>query len=254
MKDEAMRSYLNELEKAASGLFSHCSEEELATIRPLIRLRVFSPGEVVVRAGEPFPIVGSIQEGLALVRTPDTANRASVFAFLMPTDLIGSPDAKPARYDIVAAGELRVSCMDLVDFMPLIRSMPDVAMTAVERALDRLELIEAWVVRAHQLDAKGRVTSLLALMALRQIQAGLAQIDAPVTMKIPVSREVIGNLLGLGLHTVSRMIGDLKTEGLISFEDPHLVTVPDLFRLLRTLGCEPDTVEGRRSPQISAPF
>lgn len=219
------------------GLFESCSPDELQIVEALIEVRTFSPGEVIVRAGEPFPLVGSIQEGLAIVRSYDAKGGEAILAFLLPTDLIGKPDDTPSRFDIVAAGRMRVSCMSLRHFMHVIRAMPSVTMNATSRALDRLELVQDWIVKANQLDAKGRLVSLIALMALRNVQAGLCDPDAPVILKIPVSREVIGNLLGLGLYTVSRLMGKLKAEGLFDADEPHQIRIPDFRRLLCCAGC-----------------
>lgn len=220
------------------NIFDGCSPDEKRHIESLLQEKTYKNGETIVTQGQPFQVVGTILQGVAVVEEIRKDGSESIMAFLLPTDLVGMPDETPSMFNIVAAGTVRLSCMSLQDFMQVIETMPSVAINAMSRALDRLELVQGWVVKANQLDARQRLISLIALMGLRDIQAGLTSAKGTISLALPVSREQIGNLLGLGLYTVSRLMGELKLEGLIKFDGPHLIQIPDLQRLLDICGCE----------------
>lgn len=217
-------------------VFEGFRPQDLGIIGSALKARNYKPGEFIVLRGEAFPIIGVIREGIALVVSSNEAEKDAILAFLLPTDFIAKPDRSPAHFDIIAAGEVRVDCMPLETFLHLINTNPEIARNSLSLALDRLELVQDWIVKANQLDAKGRLKNLIALMALRSVQAGLAKPDAQISLPLPVSRETIGNLLGLGLYTVSRLMGEIKSEGLINFDDPHFIVIPDLDRFLTEAG------------------
>lgn len=227
----------------SQDLFEGCTPEQMARIEARILEKVYRNGETIVTQGQSFPVVGKILEGLAVVSDGREDGSEAILAFLLPTDLIGVPQEVPAMFNITAAGTVRLSCMSLQDFMQIIQTTPVVAFNAMSRALDRLEAVQDWIVRANQLDARSRLISLIALMGLRHVQAGLSSVNKPISLKIPVSRERIGNLLGLGLYTVSRLMGELKSDDLIQFDGPHLIQIPDLAKLLDLCGCDLDALE-----------
>lgn len=232
-------------------IFDGCGQDQKAHIEGLIGEKIYRNGETIIAQGKPFPVVGTILQGVAVVEEIRMDGSEAIMAFLLPTDLIGMPDETPSMFNIVAAGTVRLACMSLQNFMQVIETTPSVAINAMSRALDRLELVRGWVVQANHLNARERLIALIALMGLRDIQAGLTSAEDPILLNIPVSREQIGNLLGLGLYTVSRLMGELKQEGLIQFDGPHLIKIPDLNRLFDICGCETRIEDGQSPNQDS---
>jgi len=78
---------------------------------------------------------------------------------------------------------------------------------------------------------------LLSHTAKLRVALHLSSPEEPVNLKLPASRDQIGSLLGLGLYTVSRQMGDLKDEGLIEFDGPHLIVVPNPRKLWDLCSC-----------------
>jgi len=219
------------------GVFEECSHSQKLHIQNVVRLRIYKNGETIIKKGEPSPFVGLILSGVVIVMRERTEGSDAVMAFHLPTDIIGVPDQTPSMFDIVASGTVKIAYWTVEDFTEIIQMAPSVILRAISRALDRLELVQDWIVKANQLDARMRLISLIALMAHRHVQAGLSSPEEPVNLKLPASRDQIGSLLGLGLYTVSRQMGDLKDEGLIEFDGPHLIVVPNPRKLWDLCSC-----------------
>ncbi len=99
------------------------------------------------------------------------------------------------------------------------------ALAARERTLHH-------IVRLGRLSAPERIASLFIELHDRQRRAGLAD-DA--SMPLPLTQEMISDILGLSVVHVNRVLQQLKREALIAYRAGRVV-FPDLNRLARAAG------------------
>ncbi len=122
-----------------SSLLAALGEEQLAGLAGMARQRTFSAGETLIsegdaRASAMFVIV----EGAVEVRSD-----GAVVAELGPGDSVGelaivAPNTKRTA-DVVATEDTRVVVLARWDFVPYVRSHPDVAIAVIEELAVRIE-------------------------------------------------------------------------------------------------------------------
>ena len=86
--------------------------------------------------------------------------------------------------------------------------------------------------------AREKIATFLSMLVRRTNLHGFGA--DTVELSLPLSRDEIGNYLGLTLETVSRQLNALKNEGLIRFIDRRRFEVLDPQALLEATGDDSD--------------
>ena len=98
----------------------------------------------------------------------------------------------------------------------------------LERMARDLEASEAHYLQQSSLPVRARVAHLLLKF---KDQCGVADAKGQLTLALPVSRQDIGEMLGIRPETIARTIHQLQEDGVATFEG-RTVLVPDLDKLL----------------------
>ena len=84
-----------------------------------------------------------------------------------------------------------------------------------------------------RLTARERVAHfLLSLVRREASEDGEGMFTGTVTLKLPLSRELIADYLGLTIETTSRQFSALRKDGLIETPTSREIIVPDLAQLM----------------------
>lgn len=191
--------------------------EELTKLDDLVkrRRRVFA-GQHLFRAGDRFQALTAVRAGFFKTYEASTGGQEYITAFPMTGEIMG--------LDAISTGIHQGSALALEDSEVCEIPFPRLENLLCE--LPRLQrqfhkLLSGAIANDHVLMVVlGTMSAELKVAAfLLNLADRLAVRGAPNgVIQLPMSREEIGNYLGLKLETVSRMFSKLRDDGLISNE------------------------------------
>ena len=190
-------------------------------------------GEALFDAGDDFQSVYSIRSGFFKTTTIDNEGREQVTGFNMPGELLGMDGIGSGAYhaNAVALEDSEVCVLPFSLVESLGREMP-----VLQRHL--FSVLSREIVRDHgvmmllgSMRAEERLATFLLNLSRRFLRRGYSPHDFHLRM----TREEIGNYLGLKLETVSRLFSKFQSEGLIEVDQKHvrIVNVDGVEALLR---------------------
>ncbi|SEW43071.1 CRP/FNR family transcriptional regulator, anaerobic regulatory protein [Cognatiyoonia koreensis] len=223
-----------------NAVCSKCDEAELSELEEIKYYRTYDAGQTIFFAGDDLEFVGSIVSGVAsLTRTmPD--GRVQMVGLLLPSDFMGRPNRTTIESDIVAETDVMLCCFRRRPFEKLIESTPHVGQRLLEMTLDELDAAREWMLVLGRKTAREKIASLLSMIAMRTASLQMRKPTEGTEFILPITREAMGNYLGLTIETVSRQMSALKKDGLISFDGKRQIIVPDLEALLAETGDDSD--------------
>lgn len=191
--------------------------EELGKLDDLVkrRRRVFA-GQHLFRAGDPLQSLAAVRTGFFKIYEVSAGGHEQITAFPMEGELMG--------LDAISTDAHRGNAMALEDSE--VCEIPFTRLEALLSDLPRLQhqfhkLLSGAIASDHGLMmVLGTMTAELKVAAfLLNLSDRLDARGQPrAIIRLPMSREEIGNYLGLKLETVSRMFSKLRDDGLIATE------------------------------------
>lgn len=199
-------------------LFTPLSDKERERLAAACRISLFERGNMLLHEGEAAEglyvvlsgVVKVVRFGadgkervLHLVRAGNTLGEAAVFQQ-------GTLPASALAVDRVTALYVPAACL-----IGLIRENPELALRMLAVLSLRLRMF------SHKLSAQGQVDAArrLALYLLHRSQLD----DGNPVIRLDVSREILGNLLGVARETLSRQLSRFSEQGLISLNGREIV-------------------------------
>lgn len=223
-----------------NAVCAKCDQDELEALEDIKYYRTYEAGQPIFFAGDDLEFVGSLVSGVAsLTRTmPD--GRVQMVGLLLPSDFMGRPNRKTIECDIVAETPVMLCCFRRRPFEKMIETTPHVGQRLLEMTLDELDAAREWMLVLGRKTAREKIASLLSMIAMRTASLSMASATSGAEFTLPITREAMGNYLGLTIETVSRQMSGLKKDGLITFDGKRQIVVPDLSALLVETGDDSD--------------
>lgn len=219
---------------------SLCDRDEMLYLEKIKYYRSFQAGQPVIWSGDRMDFVASVVTGVATLTQTMEDGRRQMVGLLLPSDFVGRPGRTQASYDVTAATDLVMCCFRRKPFEDLLLSTPHVSQRLLEMTLDELDAAREWLLLLGRKTALEKIASLLVIIARRGAATGTGMEGGRVAFDLPLTREKMGEYLGLTLETVSRKLSVLKTGGLIALEGNRRVTVFDLRALAVVSGEDGD--------------
>ncbi|MCE2522830.1 MAG: Crp/Fnr family transcriptional regulator [Rhodobacteraceae bacterium] len=215
---------------------SRCNPEEFEQFKAIRRIRSFSKGAHIMRAGEPMTSVGSLTRGSAYLRRSLEDGRRQMVGLLMPGDFIGRPGRREVAFDIIAGTEVQLCQFRIGDFERILQASPAVSRRLLEMTLDELDAARLWMLVLGRATSRERLTSLFALLVQHDARHMSRKIGISAKIELPFARSDIAEFLGLTIETVSRRFSDLQGDGLIRIEGRRKILIPDYLALIAETG------------------
>lgn len=159
-----------------------------------------------------------------LVRTlPD--GRQQIVGLQFPADFLGRPFAANAAFAAEATTSLLLCCFPKAEFDTLLKEHPCLGGALYERSLDQLDLAREWMFTLGRKTAREKMASLLFLIAThlgRPRRGG----ESGLQFELPLSRAEMADCLGLTHETVSRELGNLREDGVVSVSGRRTLLLP----------------------------
>ena len=219
---------------------ARCETDELSRLEGMKYYRSFQAGQTVVWSGDRMDFVGSVVTGIATLTQTMEDGRRQMVGLLLPSDFVGRPGRSVAAYDVTAVTDLVMCCFRNKPFEEMMSETPHVAQRLLEMTLDELDAAREWMLLLGRKTAREKIASLLAIIARRDATLRLKTAKGTVHFDLPLTREEMGDYLGLTLETVSRQMSALKRDSVIDLEGKRRVLIPDFHRLVEETGDDND--------------
>lgn len=204
--------------------FSVCNALNLSELAELERLSepaCFKPKQTVLEEGDPAERVFNITAGMVRLYKLLPDGRRQIVGFLLPGDFLGLAMSDRYGFSADAVDAVTACSFKRSTFTHYVDEKPHLLRRLHEFATHELALAQDQMVLLGRRSAEERIAAFI--MGLRDRWARLGM--GSVTVPLPMSRQDIGDFLGLTVETVSRTMTRLA-------RDKVLLTVPDGVRIL----------------------
>lgn len=207
-------------------LLQNLTEEELTSIESIGALRehTFAKNEVIFRAGEKIREIGSVASGSVLIESNDLWGNCSILSKIMPGQVFAESYAlshTAMMVDVIATEKTKVvflnvwmvldgKCAGETWQAKLTRNM--LAMTSHKNIT-----LSSRIFCTTPKTIRGRLAT---YFAQQQVQAGGLEFDVPFT------RQQMADYLNLDRSALSKELGKMRDEGLLTFDKNHFVLSP----------------------------
>jgi CRP-like cAMP-binding protein len=213
-------------------IFQSLSDVQIAKLARLTTLRLCRKDEVIFyedEEGDFFFVILKGRVKVTLLGIPDRFTRGYgrevVLSVLGPGDFFGEMalvDNEPRSATAVAIEESELLCLHRIDFQSSLADWRGVVQALLRSLTARLRRANHQLATLAIVDGYGRVARAILDMARETGRRGK---DGRITMK-KVSPARIADNVGTPRETVTRMMADLKKQGLIQVGKDQLVVLP----------------------------
>src|SRR5690625_4604514 len=200
------------------------STADLEKLDALVENRIrLGKGSALFRLGDPVDAIYAVRSGSLKTQLEDAAGHIQITSFLLPGEIIGIDglQANIHQSHAIALEDSEVCVMRMDDFDALATRMP-----VLQSQLRRLMSKE--IARSHSImKTLGALRSEQRLAAfLLNLSERLAALGySPYEFILRMSREEIGNFLGLTLETVRRLFSRFAREGLLKIQQRDVMQI-----------------------------
>jgi CRP/FNR family transcriptional regulator len=196
--------------------------------RVIKRRRLVRRGEYLYRPGEPLIFIYAVKSGSVMTTMPLEGGSNQVSGFHLPGEVLGM-DAIDARVHGCGALALETTSVCEVPFSNL-EDLGNVV-SGVQQQLLRImskQILHDQMLQVllRKRSAEERLAAFLASLSARLNRRGFSSLEFNLSM----SREEIGNYLGLAEETVSRLFTRFQEDGVVTAKRKH-VRIHDLEAL-----------------------
>ncbi|MDH3311246.1 MAG: fumarate/nitrate reduction transcriptional regulator Fnr [Gammaproteobacteria bacterium] len=205
------------------------TDTDISALDRLIkRRRMLKKGEMLYRVGDPLNSLYAIRTGALKTTGLIEDGRAQVTGFYLPGELLGidaiNSDKHPCSAEALESSEVcEIPFPSLEDLATKIPGLQHQLLRIMSREIVRdAEML----MLLGRMTAEERLASCLMSFSRRLERLG----GAPEEFKLSMSRQDLGDFLGLALETVSRLLSRFHDEGLISVHGRQ-ISLLDMNRL-----------------------
>lgn len=197
------------------SLFRRLSDEQLSALAPLAIERRFAKGEMIILAEESGDALFIIQEGQVKVSILHEDGREYILSLLGQGEVFGELsllDGRPRSANVVATADTRLIALRRSDFLRLLATVPQIAVSLLEELASRLRRTDHQVEGLALFNVASRLSKTLLQLALErgvETAQGILLKDRP-------THQQLANMTGTTRETVSRMLKQLERQGYIA--------------------------------------
>lgn len=170
-------------------------------------------GDVLFRTGDEFKGIFAVRSGLVKVFATDDDGEEQIIGFFLPGEMLGL-DAIESQIHACSAVALETSSYCTVPFSELseiCKQIPELQNQLLRIMSRELSSENKMLLTLGKKNSEEKVATFLLTISTRYYQLGYSANE----FKLMMSRQEIGNYLGITFETVSRVLGLLQRNGII---------------------------------------
>ena len=213
------------------------SRNDVVLMDELIKERVRLPkGTPLYTLGDPVEAIYGIRYGSLKTQVQNASGQMQITGFLLPGEVVGLDSVTEARHGshAISLEDSEVCVIHLDEMDELSRQLP-ILQTQLRRLMGKeINRSHQLVMTLGSLRSEQRLAAFLLNLSQRLATLGYS----PNEFLLRMSRQEIGNFLGLTLETVSRLFSRFAREGLIRVQqrEVQILDIPAL-RILSGTDC-----------------
>jgi CRP/FNR family transcriptional regulator, anaerobic regulatory protein len=190
--------------------------------------RALKKGDHLFRIGDPFHAIYVIQSGCIKTSMLTGGGEVQVLRFSLPGELVGINAIGNSHYpsDAEALEPTELCELPFAQLEKLAREYPQVQHRLLRLLSEEIVMDEKLMAMLGHQKAETRVANCLLNFRQRYQQQG----PTDLSFRLPMSRQDMGDYLGLSLETISRLLSRFQAEGLLRVQGRQ-VHLLDLLRL-----------------------
>lgn len=211
-------------------LFRDLSTDIHERLRAYAKIRTFKRGETVFLKGDPGNALFAVCAGVVQMTTLSSGGKNAVFSLIDTGEIFGEIallDGKPRTTDAIAFTDCRLLMIERRDFIPLLRSNPEVAISLLEVLCAKLRRTTEQVEDLLFLDLRSRLVKTLLRMS-QPTTSGQA---------VAISQTDLSNIVGMSREMINKQLQIWARDGWIRLER-RLITVLKPEALARIIAAE----------------
>ncbi|OMF25612.1 hypothetical protein BK133_21205 [Paenibacillus sp. FSL H8-0548] len=202
--------------------FEHLDEEHLAEISKLCTKRLYKKGESIFFEGEEGDELYLVISGVIQIYQ-DNQSRDVVFSIFREGDFFGEMALlQNERVRSASARTIEKSVLCILkkrDFLPLIKSKPEILIGIFETTLDRLRDANKLITDLTILDVRTRI----ARMLLRLTEQHGVPTAEGVLIDLKLTHQHLADMTGTARETVTKSLIELQNEQLIRIDQKKIL-------------------------------
>lgn len=210
------------------------SQEAINTISHIIKpKKTLQRGEFIFREGDNFKGILAIKSGTAKLVNNDPHGNEHILNILLPGELLGFDGFCNGKYhcSAIALETLSICELPAQSMDDIFSNVPTLTKELFRHSSEKMnEDNELYVLSKRP--AEERLAHFLISLSDRLKNRGFSASEFTLSL----TRQEIGNHLGLALETVSRLLKKFQQENLISFKNKHIVIL-DIASLRAVFSC-----------------
>ena len=214
------------------------TEEEQGILRELTAsVRTVRRREDILTEGKKYRAIFLVSEGVLMRYRILRDGRRQILNLVIPGDFAGVPGClfDTALYSVKALTDAVVAAEPIDRLLALFETRPSLAAKMFWSFSAEAAVYAEHLIIVGRRSALERISHFLLELLARLPAVGLADESS---YHIPLSQELIGDMLGLSLPYVNRVLRQLSEDGLVSIKD-HKVTILDVEALGSLADFEP---------------
>ena len=207
---------------AKTELLSQLDAREMEELVALARVEHFDANAVIFNKGDPGDRFYAILRGRVGINTVSRDGKEIFLNILNPGDVFGEIallDGKERTAGAVAMEPTKLSTIGRADFLPFLQRHPELCIRLMAVLCERLRWTSGIIEDTIFLDIPRRLAK--RLLTLMQ-QHGEA-VERGIRIRIKLSQEDLGHMLGATRESVNKGIRSLQQSGAISYEDGFMI-------------------------------
>jgi len=211
-------------------------ERDLQSLEGTIKSRrKLKKGEWLYRIGDPFRALYAIRSGSTKTCEIAADGSVQITGFHLPGELLGIDAISTEKHpcDVIALETSEICELPFDRIEALAREIPSLQRQLFKIMSREILEEETLLLMLGRMKAEERLAAFLISMSRRYKALGYS----PVELRLPMSRQDLGDYLGLALETVSRLFSRFQEEGLIRVQGRaiRLVSLDGLRKVTQQL-------------------
>ncbi|MGV3552125.1 Crp/Fnr family transcriptional regulator [Rhizobium sp.] len=216
------------------GVCGALTAEQLTEFSKYTSRKVVHPGGELHGQGEAVHNYANILKGVVKLTKIMPDGRQQIVGLQFAPDFIGRPFSDESALSAEAATDIEVCALPKAALDRLVNNSPDFGRRLHSQALTELDEARDWMLTLGRKTAREKVASFLYLIATH-IDPDKSEV---LHFELPLTRQDIGDFLGLTIETVSRQMTRLRQDRVIHVENNRTITVSDIDRLAGIAGID----------------
>lgn len=205
-------------------IFSGLDSDKISKLNNLVKKREYKNGELIYLEEEIGKNIYIIESGLVKLYRSNEDGNQYILRLLKQGDFFGELvlfKEEKLSSSAEAVGDCNICLLAKEELEKLIKSSSELSYKLLSAITSRLNKTENKLQSLALEDAKEKTMRLLLELAR---ESGVKK-DNGITVKLPLSRDGLANLIGITQETLSRKLSQLQKENIISIKNQKTILI-----------------------------